>query len=122
VGGISRRHSNALVATLGGVLDNDLMTLPEVAEALRLNPSTVRRWVLEGKLPGQKLGGKRWLVYRQDVQALLAGHPRMGKPQRPQRRPGTPGGEPERQTTPEDWSHAPPEQAARGLAGSARVV
>jgi excisionase family DNA binding protein len=36
-----------------------LMTVPEVAERLRVKPETVRRWLRAGKLQGVLLGGDR---------------------------------------------------------------
>jgi excisionase family DNA binding protein len=36
-----------------------LMTVPEVAERLRINPETVRRWLRQGRLHGVLMGGRR---------------------------------------------------------------
>ena len=36
-----------------------LLTVQEVAERLRINPETVRRWLRQGKLEGVMLGGDR---------------------------------------------------------------
>lgn len=36
-----------------------MLTVTEVAERLRVNPETVRRWLKEGRLKGVMLGGKR---------------------------------------------------------------
>jgi excisionase family DNA binding protein len=45
------------------VEDDRLLTVNEVAEILRANPETVRRWLREGVLIGFRPGGKR-LGYR----------------------------------------------------------
>lgn len=100
------------------MIEHDLLTLPQIAEMLRLNPSTVRGWVNRGQLPAQKVDGKKWLVYRQDLEALLAAQPRLGKPHRS---PGTPASEQDPRVAPEDWSEAP-NRAVRDLASSARLV
>ena len=36
-----------------------LLTVPEVAARLRINPETVRRWLRRGKLRGVLMGGDR---------------------------------------------------------------
>lgn len=49
-----------------------LMTAVEVAELLRVDPATIRRWASEGQLPAIRLPGKRALRFRRsDVDALL---------------------------------------------------
>lgn len=50
----------------------ELMTVAEVAEALRLTDETVHRWAREGKLPFVSLptGLKRFR--REDIEAILA--------------------------------------------------
>ena len=40
-------------------MTNDIMTLEEVAEYLRLKPQTIYTWAQEKKIPGAKLG-KEW--------------------------------------------------------------
>jgi excisionase family DNA binding protein len=61
--------------------DDDLLTLPQIADMLGLNPSTVRLWVSEQRLPAQMSGNhRRWLVHRSDLEELLASQPRVGKP------------------------------------------
>jgi excisionase family DNA binding protein len=53
---------------------DDLLTPREVAAIFRVNPKTVSRWYLEGKLPALRtLGGHR-RYRRRDVDALLASH------------------------------------------------
>ena len=45
------------------------LTPVEVAEILRVKTSTVKRWLREGKLPGQKLG-RLWRVKLSDLEKL----------------------------------------------------
>ena len=40
-------------------MENDIMTLEEVASYLRLKPQTIYTWAQEGRIPGAKLG-KEW--------------------------------------------------------------
>lgn len=39
--------------------DELFLTVKEVAERLRVNPYTVRRWLRDGKLRGRLMGGDR---------------------------------------------------------------
>jgi excisionase family DNA binding protein len=58
-----------------------LLTVKEVAERLRANPQTVRRWLREGKLRGRMPGGEK-LGYRipeSEVERLTQPEPEMGK-------------------------------------------
>ena len=52
--------------------NSDLLTVQEAADLLRLQVSTIRAWVLQRKIPFVKLGGKRVLFRRQDIEALIA--------------------------------------------------
>lgn len=45
---------------------NDIMTIREVAEYLRLNDKTTYRYAAEGKIPGFKIGGA-WRFRREDI-------------------------------------------------------
>jgi len=36
---------------------NDIMTLPEAAEFLRVHPRTLRSWLNDDKVPAKKIGG-----------------------------------------------------------------
>lgn len=51
-----------------------LMTTAEAAEALRADPTSIRRWIASGRLPGARVGN-HWLVARAAVDLLrgLAG-------------------------------------------------
>lgn len=48
----------------------DLMTAEEVAEYLRIDLTTTREMLREGKLPGRKVG-RAWRVLRDELEAWL---------------------------------------------------
>jgi excisionase family DNA binding protein len=53
--------------------DNQLLTVSEVAEYLRIDPESARRWLREGKLSGINLGrGPGWRIRRGDLAQFLA--------------------------------------------------
>jgi excisionase family DNA binding protein len=43
-------------------MSDELLTVPEAAERLKVNAETVRRWLREGVLTGAKLGKRQWRV------------------------------------------------------------
>jgi excisionase family DNA binding protein len=94
------------------VSDDDLLTLPEIATILGVNPSTVRLWVKEQRLPAQKQGGRKWLVYRGDLDQMLADQPRIGHPR---------SGRAEERELPADWGEHGAE-ASFDLASSAGPI
>ena len=50
------------------------LTIQEVARRYQLHPETVRRWIIEGRLPAIKLaGGSAWRV-REDALATIEHH------------------------------------------------
>ncbi len=49
----------------------EIMTVAEVADYLRLNEATIYRLVQQGKLPGVKLG-RQWRFKREAIDQLLA--------------------------------------------------
>lgn len=51
-------------------MNNDIMTLKEVAEYLRLTEKTAYRLAAEGKLPGFKVGGA-WRFKRGDLESWI---------------------------------------------------
>jgi excisionase family DNA binding protein len=52
--------------------DDPWLTLAEVADELRVNPSTVRSWVSQGRLPASRAGQRKWLVRRSELERLIA--------------------------------------------------
>jgi excisionase family DNA binding protein len=52
---------------------SDLLTVKEAADLLRLKVSTIRAWVLQRRIPFVKLGGKRVLFRRADLEAFVTG-------------------------------------------------
>jgi len=52
---------------------HELMTVPEVAERLRINPETVRLWARDGRLPVVPLPTRSLRFRRSDIDAILAG-------------------------------------------------
>jgi excisionase family DNA binding protein len=54
-------------------MQDELLTVPEVAALLKLNEQTVRRWLREGRLAGTYLGTRQagWRVRRSDVERFL---------------------------------------------------
>lgn len=52
-----------------------LLTTSEVAELFRVDQSTVRRWIEEGRMAAVTLPGGRKRYRRTDIEAILAGNP-----------------------------------------------
>ena len=50
-----------------------LLTVPEVAERLRLNPETIRRMLRDGRLRGFRIGADNagWRISERDVAAFI---------------------------------------------------
>ena len=53
---------------------NDVLSVREVAQYLKLNEQTVYRLAREGKLPASKIG-KQWRFSRREIEALILDHP-----------------------------------------------
>jgi excisionase family DNA binding protein len=51
---------------------DELMTVAEIAAALRLIQATIRNWIASGKLPALRLGQRRVRVKRADFDRLVA--------------------------------------------------
>lgn len=49
-----------------------MMTVPELAKRMGIDPSTAWRYLRDGKLPGVQVGS-RWLIDRDRVERFLAG-------------------------------------------------
>jgi excisionase family DNA binding protein len=58
-------------------MSDRVLTVPEVAERLRINEETVRRWLRTGKLQGVRLGGTRagYRIAESEVERLLRPEP-----------------------------------------------
>lgn len=53
-------------------MDNDIMTMKEVAEYLKLNEKTAYRLTSEGKLPAFKVGGS-WRFQKSEIDQWIKG-------------------------------------------------
>ncbi|KAB2705926.1 helix-turn-helix domain-containing protein [Brucella intermedia] len=53
-------------------MSNDILTVREVAEYLKINEKTAYRLAAEGKLPGFKVGGA-WRFRRDEIEKLTKG-------------------------------------------------
>ena len=53
-----------------GMLDDEFLTVAEVAELLKLNQQTVRNWIDQGYLPALHVG-RRVRIRRTDLDELL---------------------------------------------------
>lgn len=54
-------------------MDNDIMTLEEVAKYLRLKPQTIYTWAQTKKIPAAKLG-KEWRFKKSIIDAWFLQH------------------------------------------------
>jgi excisionase family DNA binding protein len=52
-------------------LDEEYVTVAEVATLLRVAPSTVRRWIREGDVPAHRIGRRRVALRRADLARLI---------------------------------------------------
>jgi excisionase family DNA binding protein len=50
---------------------DELLTVNEVADELRVDRRTVYRYLRQGQLRGQKLGGRTWRISRSDLTTYL---------------------------------------------------
>jgi excisionase family DNA binding protein len=48
-------------------LDEEYVTVAEAATLLRVNPSTIRRWIRQGDLPAYRIGQRRVALKRADL-------------------------------------------------------
>lgn len=58
-------------------MEQEYLTAEDVAELLKLDPETVRRWSREGKLPGSKIGDT-WRYRKTDIDAMFGNANRTG--------------------------------------------
>jgi excisionase family DNA binding protein len=52
-------------------MDDELMTVSEIATILKLNPQTIRNWIEAGTVPCVRLGQRRVRVFRSDFNQLI---------------------------------------------------
>jgi excisionase family DNA binding protein len=58
--------------------DDPWLTVAEIADELRVNPATVRLWISKGLLPAMRVGMRKLLVRRSDLDYMRSG--RRGPP------------------------------------------
>ena len=56
----------SLIATRGGHMTDEILTIREVADLLKINEKTAYKLVSAGKIPGFKVGGS-WRFDRQEI-------------------------------------------------------
>jgi excisionase family DNA binding protein len=55
-------------------MDDDLLTVQDVATRLKVNPETVRRWLRSGRIKGTLLGDRAgWRIPASEIRRFLAG-------------------------------------------------
>ena len=52
-------------------MQNEILTVKDVAQEAGVDESTVRRWCISGKLQSSKLGARVWMVTRSALQEFL---------------------------------------------------
>jgi excisionase family DNA binding protein len=57
----------------------EFLTPLEVAEKLRINERTVRRLLADGKLPGQRIGAKKWRISATALREFIENKPSTQK-------------------------------------------
>lgn len=55
----------------GNSMQDDLLTVEQVAERLQLKPTTIRSWLRDGSLKGFKIAPKVWRVRESDFQSWI---------------------------------------------------
>lgn len=60
-------------------MDEKLLTVQEVAEILRVQPSTIYKWASAEKIPCTRLGRKTLLFRHEDVSAWIAAQTRKSQ-------------------------------------------
>ena len=58
---------------------DEVMSIGELAEYLKISRSTLYKLVQEGRLPGQKIG-KRWRFHKDAINEWLNQHPGTDQP------------------------------------------
>jgi len=53
-------------------VDEEWLTVQDIADHLRMNPATIRKWLREGRLRGVNFGGPAgWRIRRDDVERFI---------------------------------------------------
>jgi excisionase family DNA binding protein len=72
---------------------DDLLTVNEIAQSLRVNPQTVRNWIDREQLTAIRVGARRVRVRRQDLDAFVGARtgssPAPAAPEKPAIAPAT---------------------------------
>jgi len=65
-------------------MDDELMTVEEIADRLKMHPESVRRWLREGSMLGVRISrAAGWRVERREVDRFLREGPRRKENERP---------------------------------------
>src|SRR5438128_1104686 len=64
-------HGGSSIPTVR-LLDEEYLTVAQTAAALRVNKSTIRRWIDQGILPAYRVGQRRVAIKRPDLARLIA--------------------------------------------------
>lgn len=57
---------------MGGIVDEEYVTVAEAASFLKVSPSTIWRWIDQGVLPAYRIGQRRIRLRRVDLAVDLA--------------------------------------------------
>lgn len=52
--------------------EEEVLTVKEVAEFLKMDESTIYDWLRTGKLPGRKLNNTTWRIFKSEFEAWLS--------------------------------------------------
>jgi excisionase family DNA binding protein len=55
-------------------LSTEWITVKEVADTLRVHPTTVREWIRSGRLKAARFGGKDYRIKREDYEKFIQEH------------------------------------------------
>jgi excisionase family DNA binding protein len=60
--------------------DDPWLTVAEVAAEVHLNPATIRLWISKGRLPARRMGRRKLLIRRSDLDRMLEATRRQNPP------------------------------------------
>ena len=52
-------------------MDDSWLTVAQIAEIVKLSPITVRSWLVDGRLRGEKAGPRQWRVDPEELRRFL---------------------------------------------------